>query len=293
MSWPALKMNFTQESFRTYVETLQWTKWRPSKIIWHNTGAPTLKQWIESAQKDSSKGLIPGITRIRNLEKYFRDDNNWSGCPHLFIANDFIWVMNDLTQRGTHSPSFNSSSIGIEMIGDFSKENDDEGEGLKVKINTIFATAILCEAIGIDPSNGETDRIRKRILGGSIFLHKQDWATSHDCPGEGIARDKLKMIEEVQGLMEGGEENFGSIGKVIGNGVVGESFKKYNGVVSVNGLNFRVGPGVSNYAKGKLDKGVKVEVLGEALNGNSKWLKVRSPRGFVGWVSGKYVERKD
>lgn len=191
MSWPAVKRAFHPEEFALYLKTISWPAWRPNKIIWHNTGAPSLAQWQQTAAQDKAKGIQPGLTRIKNLEVYFRDQNHWSGAPHLFIAPDVIWVFNPLNAPGVHSPSFNASSIGIEMVGDFEKEDDETGDGLKVKNNCIFATAELCKAIGIDPT------IR------SILLHKEDPKTTHDCPGIHIARDKLAMVSSVLSLVNG------------------------------------------------------------------------------------------
>lgn len=263
--WPAVKKDFTQEGFKNYVQSQTWGKWRPNKIVWHNTSAPTLKQWIKSADEDAKNGRIPGSARINNLERYFRDDRGWSGCPHLFIANDRIWVMNPLTAPGTHSPSWNGTSIGIEMIGDFSTEDDDSGEGLKVKNNTISATAVLCSALGIDPTTG-------------IFLHKQDPKTTHDCPGEHIARDKQNMIDSVIDLMDGGEHN--------PQNEETPPPPERQVVTTVDSLNFRIGPGVLSESRSQLPKGTQLTVLDTA----SGWLKVRTPAGYTGWISGRYTK---
>lgn len=278
--WPAVKRHFIQDDFRDYVDGLNWYKWRPSKFVWHNTAAPTLAQWIKSAEADKAQGQVPGITRIKNLEMYFKVQNGWSGCPHLFIANDYIWVMNPLTAPGIHSPSFNNTAIGIEMIGDFSKEDDDFGEGLKVKNNTIFATAILCAELGVEP--GED----------TIFLHKQDPKTTHDCPGEDIARDKLQMIDGVRALMTGGEHNPAEISRIIAGTGVYRPLKLDFGKTLVDNLQFREGPGVTNRAKSALTKNVRVQILETARNGTTEWLKVKTPAGYIGWVSGAYVEKE-
>lgn len=278
-SWPAVKMPFKQEDFGQYCKSLQWLKWRPSLVVWHNTAAPSLSQWIDSAKKDASSGLIPGISRIKSLEKFFRDDNKWSGCPHLFIANDYIWIMNPLTLPGVHSPSWNGFSIGIEMIGDYSTEDDDTGEGLKVKNNCIYATAILCETLGLNPEV-------------AIKLHKEDKKTTHDCPGEHIARDKSDMIVAVADLMAGGEHNPTAIGDIIRNGIptISKDFpmRKF-GETIVDDLNLRVGPSALSESKGSLPKGTRLEIFNEAKNATSVWLKVRSPAGYIGWVAGKFV----
>lgn len=277
MSWPAVKRNFSQDSFAAYVKTLAWVRWRPSAVVWHNTAAPSLKQWIKTAGEDSAKGLIPGTSRIRNLEMFFRDNNHWSGCPHLFIANDFIWVMNPLTEPGVHSPSWNNIAIGIEMVGDFSSEDDDAGEGLRVKNNTIFATALLCATLGIDP-------------GSKIWLHKQDPKTTHDCPGKDIAQDKEEMIEATRALMGGGEHQPDLVAQVISGGELPKQEVLHKVQTVVNNLSFRSGPGVLNPARSELPKGVILAVLDEAANGATAWLKVQTPAGHIGWVAQRYTE---
>jgi hypothetical protein len=277
--FPFVKEAFTQNGFRAYVNTLHWTRWRPSKIVWHNTAAPSLAQWIKSADQDRAMGLIPGITRIKNLEAFFKDNQGWNGGPHLFVANDVIWVANPLTERGTHSPSFNSTAIGIEMVGDYDIENDDAGEGLKVKRNTIFATAVLCSALGLDPNK-------------DILLHKQDPRTTHDCPGKNIAVDKLRMIDEVLALMGGGEHDPEEVAKVIAGEEPTPAVGGHKGVVTQNELNFRRGPGVDSESTGKLPNGTELTILAEAKNGIDRWLKVKTPGGYIGWVSGRFVKEE-
>lgn len=269
MSWPAVKYALTQEQFRAYVQTLVWPSWRPSLVVWHNTAAPSLAQWEATEAQDRAAGRVPGTTRINNLEQYFRHGQNWSGAPHLFIAPDFIWVFNPLTTPGVHSPSWNSISWGFEMVGDFDKETDESGDGLKVKNNCIFATAVLCNAIGLEPSK-------------AIRLHKEDPRTTHDCPGRLIAQDKAAMIDAVLALMPGGEHTPPEPKEAA---VV----ERY-GTVTVDDLNFRRGPGASNESTGTLPKGTEVTILDEAKNELTSWLKVRTPAGYVGWVAGKYIQ---
>lgn len=246
--------------------------------MWHNTAAPSLAQWIKSAEQDRLKGLVPGSSRIGSLERFFRDNQGWGGCPHLFIANDLIWVMNPLPDKGTHSPSFNTTAIGIEMVGDFAVEDDDAGEGLKVKQNTIYATAILCSALGIEPN------------GRNILLHKEDPRTTHDCPGKDIAQDKSTMILDVEALMSGGEHDPEQVANVIA-GVDTIVRPTWTGITTSDNLNFRRGPGVENEPVSKLPKGVKLTILDEAKNGKDSWLKIRTPAGYVGWVSGRFVQQ--
>ncbi len=295
--WPAVKLGFKQEEFKQYVSGLSWPSWRPTKIVWHNTAAPTDAQWIKSAASDKANGLVPGISRIRSLEEFFKNNNHWSGCPHLFIASDLIWVMNPLTSPGVHSPSWNSTSIGIEMIGDYDVEDDETGVGLMVKNNTIFATAVLCEAIGLEVSDGVVERVMRgnevvnHKVSGTIFLHKQDWATTHDCPGAHVSQDKAKMIAGVQALMSGGEHNSEDTGAVIGGQAPPPPPAPWKGKTKVGDLNLRRGPGVMNESMGKLPANLLLIVSSEAKNGTTNWLRVTTPAGYTGWVGGSFVER--
>ncbi|HSB03290.1 MAG TPA: SH3 domain-containing protein [Anaerolineales bacterium] len=59
------------------------------------------------------------------------------------------------------------------------------------------------------------------------------------------------------------------------------------GVVVVNSLNVRQGPGVNFMAVGSLNKGEKFYILGETMNStNNKWLLVSLPDSSIGWVTG-------
>lgn len=61
------------------------------------------------------------------------------------------------------------------------------------------------------------------------------------------------------------------------------------GITTADDLNFRIGPGVTNESTGSLPKRTKLSIIDRAKNGTTEWLKVRTPAGYVGWVSGKYV----
>lgn len=276
MAWPAVKRGFTQEQFRQYVSELKFGGWRPSLIVWHNTAAPTLAQWHATAAQDEAKGLPRGTTRIGNLETYFRG-RGWSGAPHLFIADDLIWVFNPLTASGVHSPSWNAFSIGIEMIADFDREDDDSGAGLKVRNNTIFATAILCETFGLDPN-------------GAIKLHREDPKTDHACPGRDFAADKADAVRSVAALLAGGEHSHDDIAVAIGAIPAPPAPAIRLGITKPADLNMRSGPGVTNAAIASLPKGTRVSVHGNAKNGATEWLKVRLDDARIGWVAGQYVQ---
>ncbi len=167
--------SFSTESFDDYCHKLQWSAWRPSFVVLHNTGAPSLAQ--------RPNGLA--LQHIKNLEAFYRDTNKWSAGPHLFIDDLQIWVFTPLTMSGVHSPSWNKFSLGVEMLGDFESEDFNNGRGLQVRTNTVAALATICGVLGIDPQ--------------TMRLHREDPNTTHACPGKNVR--KLEMIQEVTDLM--------------------------------------------------------------------------------------------
>lgn len=275
--WPAINQGFTQEQFRQYVETLRWESWRPSLVVWHNTWLPTLQQWKDTAIADAALGKKPGQTRIENLSHYYKHKLGWSGSPHLFIADALIWVMNPLTGRGVHSPSWNRVGWGFEMIGNYDKESAISGPGLRVRDNCIFATAVLFQTLGLEPSFN------------TIKLHKEDPRTSHkDCPGKSMAGQKETMINAVGELMDGGDHSADDPDADNDQPAEVERI----GVVSTDNLNFRRGPGVSFEATGELQTGTEVIILRREKNGQTEWLNVRTPAGYNGWVAGRFVRER-
>lgn len=177
MAWKGIiGKSFPAQGFDQYLHSLTWQQWRPSFIVLHNTAIPNLAQRPDGFTSQ----------HIKNLEVFYRDQQKWSAGPHLFIDDKQIWVFTPLTVSGTHSPSWNKLAIGIEMLGDYSKEPFNSGRGLAVRNNTVAAIASLSAVLGIDPE--------------TLRLHKEDKATTHNCPGKNVI--KAEIIKEVETLMQ-------------------------------------------------------------------------------------------
>lgn len=156
---------FSPEAFTTYASGLAFGVWRPQFVVLHNTARPKLSEWHS----------IPGEQRMKNLEAFYRDEQHWSAGPHLFIADDLVWVFTPLTVSGVHSPSWNSLSWGVEMVGDYNVEPFSQ----QVRENAVSALGTLHGLLGLDPH--------------TLRLHKEDPKTTHDCPGKNV--DKADMIK--------------------------------------------------------------------------------------------------
>lgn len=269
MTWtPIVGKAFTIPELKIYINNLDFV-WKPSLIVWHNTGLPTIDQWQKTADDDLKKGLIPGTTRINNLVSFFRDQQGWPSGPHFFVWKDVVWVFTPPNKKGTHSPSWNGIAIGIEMIADFSKEDDEIGPGKLIKNNTIALTAILCEKLGINPLTG-------------IKLHKEDKKTTHDCPGKHIAVDKDIMIDAVLEYMGHGGEHL----------EIQPSIQSRIGIVDIartDTLNVREKSSASSNIIDKLLPFTKINILNEAMNGNTKWFYIKL-NTTLGWVAAKYIK---
>jgi len=165
---------FAPDDFDAYVGSVAFGAWRPQFVVLHNTASPTLSEWHN----------VPGSQRMQNLQHFYRDVNQWSAGPHLFVADDLIWVFTPLNVSGVHSPSWNSISWGVEMVGDYATEPF----GGAVRTNAIRALATLHATLGLDPN--------------ALKLHKEDPRTTHICPGQNV--DKSDIIHGVLQQMASG-----------------------------------------------------------------------------------------
>jgi len=172
---PIVGLSFTADAFDSYCHSLSWTAWRPSFIVLHNTAIPTLKQRPNGFTQQHMDGFV----------KFYRDEQQWSAGPHLFIDDRQIWVFTPLTMSGVHSPSWNKLALGIEMLGDYAKEPFNSGRGAAVRNNAVAAMATLSAVLGLDPA--------------TIRLHKEDPLTTHVCPGKNVK--KPAVIQAVRNLM--------------------------------------------------------------------------------------------
>ena len=164
-------------SFRKHVEglNLSWAK----GITMHHTAAPSLEQ--------RPRGLT--IQHIRNIQYFYQKTKQWSRGPHLFIDDDQIFGMSPLTERGIHANSFNSSHIGIEVLGAYDEEGPNSGRGLSCWQTAAQAVAILIE---LHPH-------LKQING-----HRDDPRTSKSCPGKKVDLDAFRLA--VADFMDGKTE---------------------------------------------------------------------------------------
>lgn len=154
-------------------------------ITLHHTAEPSLGQ--------RPNGLT--IQHIINIREYYKKPKmvkgtmkpGWKAGPHLFIDEDEIFGMCDFAAKGVHAVSFNSTSLGIEVLGsyDIGKEDPKSGRGLRCWKNAAAATKILLDWLGLQKSKH------------TILFHREDPETSKTCPGTAVTKDWfLDLIPE-------------------------------------------------------------------------------------------------
>jgi GH24 family phage-related lysozyme (muramidase) len=260
--------HFSVEDFKDYVEALT-IPWHPQGVVLHNTDAPNL------AQARATKGGYP--QRVRNIAPHYKNQG-WSGGPHLFVCEDRnIYTGTPLKEKGTHSPSWNGTYWGLEMMADFDlgQDDDDAGPGLAVKETACWVIAILLNKLGL-PANNTT-----------IKLHKEDPRTTHKCPGADII--KADIVERVSTYLE----DLAPAGDHVSIEVAPQEVKARPGVVNTSGLNLRDTPGMAGkvVVPGGLAKGTKLSIIGTAKNGVSDWFRVTVPMSTLeGWAAAMYVD---
>jgi len=141
-------------------------EWKPKFVVLHNTGSPRLSQ--------RPNGFTP--QHMENLRGYYAG-MGWKGGPHFFVDQNGVWAFNPINKKGVHSPSWNSIAIGVEMLGDYSVENFNSGLGLAVQDNTVNLMADIHVYFDFLPS--------------TMALHKEDKATTHNCPGKNVIKNEF------------------------------------------------------------------------------------------------------
>ena len=270
MAWrgrqTALKCNTVAE-FSRYLHGLNYSSWRPSGMVLHNTASPTLDQWWHG-------GTTPE-QRMKNLRSYYENTMGWSAGPHAFVDGVSILVFTDFNVKGVHSPSWNGTRLGIEMVGDYDKESDETGMGAKVMELSVALFGECMTFFGWEPNNT------------SIKLHKEDPNTDHDCPGKNVVKSEF-ISDCNQYIAEGGDH-----------GPPPNLEPRQGKIVNVppgDKLNIRATSSSSSDIIGKAVNDDMVTVVGEAYNGSTKWLKLKFGQEegpdieVFGWVSSKYVE---
>jgi len=159
----------TREEFSAYINKKFFGYLPANKLVVHHTWKPTVKTW-------NGQATIYGLKR-------FYEGKGWPNGPHLFIAEDGIWLFTDMRKDGIHAGSLNPRSIGIEVVGNYDYKLWD-GE---TKKNALWAISEL--------------QRRLKIPYNKIYFHRD--VSAKTCPGKKITKSWLfNELENLNSLEE-------------------------------------------------------------------------------------------
>lgn len=164
MSYANVGKVWSLESFDEYLNGVEKPAWCKAVCL-HHTAAPSLSQ--------RPQGLLS--QHIRNMESFYKS-KGWSAGPHFFIDENEIFGMTPPNLKGVHAVSFNSNSIGIEVLGDYDTEFHDRGRGLECWKTAAATTAKLLSWLNLEPTRS------------TVLFHRDDPSTKKSCPGTRVEK---------------------------------------------------------------------------------------------------------
>lgn len=147
----------TLNQFRDYVKGYNFGSLPANKLVIHHTWKPTKESW-------------EGEVSIAGLKRYY-EKKGWKVGPHLFVAEDGIWLFTPMRKDGIHAAKLNQRSIGIEIVGDY---NTEKWSG-KTKTNAFGVIKILMKRLNVTEND--------------IYFHRD--VSPKSCPGWAITKEWL------------------------------------------------------------------------------------------------------
>lgn len=253
-------------SFLAYLDSIQFGAWRPRYVVMHHTGAPDLKTWNGWQTRANP---VNDEQWMQNLKGYY-EGLGWSHAPHFFFTPKHYCAFSLPTTRGTHAVSFNADSWGVECVGDFDVE-PFEGP---IRARYIDGLAALHLATGLQPAPFE-----KKVRG--LHFHRDDPLTSKTCPGNHVQKGVVvPLIQTAIAALSGNGDHPDE--KVV---EAPAAPKPEMGSVTIDDLNVRGAASVKAPVVTTLKKGAEVSIMGSAMNGGTRWLKIDEGE----WVAARFV----
>jgi len=159
------------------------SQWQPAFPTLHNTGVPSLAQWIEM-------GATPQERWGASLNRYYAG-MGWHAGPHFVVCPDYVWILSDPSEPGVSVSCWNTKTIGIEMVGNFEIGGDEfaSGLGAKVRDNAVQVLALLADSFSWRD-------LSDFVLGErGLHFHRECARDHHLCPGSKV--DKADLLERV------------------------------------------------------------------------------------------------
>lgn len=245
--------------FLAYLDTIEFKAWRPSFVTMHHTGGPSLATWKTYGTR---KSPISDVQWMKNLAGYYGNEKGWSAGPHFFFTPANFCVLSLPEKRGVHAVSFNANSWGVECVGDF------DSEPFTPELANRYALGLAClhVARGLHPSP-------YAFNASGLHFHREDPRTTKTCPGKNVDKKLMMdlvakhMIDLTGNSAHDDDEPPPVVVPAGRSGVV-------NTPASDPMLNVRDEPSGKSPVTRQLRRGEKVQIIGEARNGDTLWYKI-------------------
>lgn len=262
------------KDFLDYLDDIKFGAWRPRFVTMHHTGGPSLATWRTYAH-GNRKVPITDAQWMRNLAGYYGGELGWTAGPHFFFTPDNFCVLSLPEKRGVHAVSFNPTSWGVECVGDF------DSEAFAPDLANRYAEGLAClhVALGISP-----DPYVFNVRG--LHFHRDDPKTSKTCPGRHV--DKASMVALIKAKMA---QLAGAVSHDDDDpppAVVEVERKGTVNVAAGDFLSVRDEPSAKSPETRRLNRGEAIEIIGEAMNGATRWYKIAGADGGD-FVAARYV----
>jgi hypothetical protein len=194
----------TADQFTAYVNSYDFGSIPPTFVVLHHTAVPGASWGPSKSHWDAGEATLSATqiqaqrkARLDGIMGYYRNKLGWDRGPHLFIDDRYIWLFSPMRERGIHAAegngAWNNYSIGIEVVGDFTRVQWPEPVANLVG----HAVAVLYERL-------RSFELVHRVGPGGISSHRN--YNKPSCPGNAISEayymDMIKRAQ--QRLVSGG-----------------------------------------------------------------------------------------
>lgn len=203
----------TLAEFKAYLKNLTYPNWKPSGVTIHHTAAPSLADRPKGMSHEHKLANGTTTDAIRNMW------DSWiarlGNGPHLVIDDqgDGIILMHSLNERGTHATSFNATHVGIEMLGDYDREDPTIGRGKVVIANTNVVLIEILKSLNLPVT--------------AFNFHRDDPKTQKTCPGLKVKKEMFGHANTVTLPTPGGPR------PVLKRGSTGDAVVEWQKVIGV------------------------------------------------------------
>lgn len=194
-----------------------------------------------------------------------------NASAHFFVDDSEIYQSVELrdtawhcgANKYYHNACRNSNSIGIEMCCTAGNYKISE----KTKKNAAYLCAYLCKMLGI--SAGEVD----------TYVVRHYDVTHKNCPAQmaGNSSEWTAFKSMVKEILGGAKTTAGNSAQKS----TGASKGGYLVKITAGTLNVRKGPGTNYAISTQVHAGEVYTIVGEEMNGSTKWGKLKSGAGYI------------